>query len=273
MNKHQLHHLMPIVVLAVLVLNSCNPPVLNPTSIPPGSTPVTPTLTSTPVQSTPTTTAVPTSISTLNPQAEQARAFVDPILNVVTNYPPQFYEDFSTDDRGWEPFVASGEQCPFSIEDGVLRVRLDVAACQFSNQALTQKDFVMQLDSRLVTGDVRSLIKVHFRDIPGFGGLIVHTYGIAQTWNVGMFKPLTGGVVVAEGVGIVGSIGETTQVLIVARGPRTAVYLNGTPVAYFEDADFDTVGTASFWCESTSQTVCEFDNIKLWELAKIPGLP
>ncbi|MEK7328935.1 MAG: hypothetical protein AAB217_27130 [Chloroflexota bacterium] len=52
-----------------------------------------------------------------------------------------------------------------------------------------------------------------------------------------------------------------------------AVYLNGTPVAYFEDADFDTSGNTMLGCQSLGQAVCEFDNVKFWNLANVPGLP
>jgi hypothetical protein len=71
--------------------------------------------------------------------------------------------------------------------------------------------------------------------------------------------------------------GETTHVTIIARGRRAAIYLNGTPTAYFDDLDFDTQGKQNknfFMCGAeSSQTICEFDNIKFWNLGYIQNLP
>ena len=57
---------------------------------------------------------------------------------------------------------------------------------------------------------------------------------------------------------------------IVARGSRTAIYFNGMPIAYIEDDNFDTSGKTLLMCASTSQTVCEFDNVKFWDISDLP---
>jgi len=62
--------------------------------------------------------------------------------------------------------------------------------------------------------------------------------------------------------------------MIVARGPQAAVYLNGTPIAYLKDADFDRRSDQTvLHCESILQAVCEFDNVQFWNLDNVPGLP
>jgi len=71
----------------------------------------------------------------------------------------------------------------------------------------------------------------------------------------------------------VSPFGITTNIMIVARGPRAAIYLNDMPVAYLEDADFDTSGGTGLFCQSLGQGVCEFDNVKFWNLNNVPGLP
>ncbi len=67
-----------------------------------------------------------------------------------------------------------------------------------------------------------------------------------------------------------------TLLMIVARGTQGAVYLNGIPAAYFNDPDFDVKGYTFLFCEARDpdrRGVCEFDNVKLWDLANVSGLP
>lgn len=271
--KNLMQNIWWIGVTLLLILGCSLQGVLTPTPILPTATPIPPTSipsTSTSIPSTSTPippTVPPASPTATNVQVEQARAFADPILTVIAIYPPHFEDDFSTD-KGWTPW---GAQRPFGVEDGVMRVQLDVANCAFTSQALTRKDFVLQFDARLVVGDMMSAMNVNFHHAT------TYFYQLSmkskpQTWDSTVFKPNVTSQI-AQGTGLVSPIGEITQVLIIARGPQSAIYINGTPAVYFEDADFDTSGATWFSCESYSQTICEFDNIKLWELVKVPGLP
>jgi hypothetical protein len=100
--------------------------------------------------------------------------------------------------------------------------------------------------------------------------VVVHSTG--NTWLVDKHVPGDQRNL-ANGSGNVSPFGETTRITIVARGPRAAIYLNDTPAAYFEDADFDTSGGTGLFCQSVGQAVCEFDNVKFWNLNNAPGLP
>lgn len=44
------------------------------------------------------------------------------------------------------------------------------------------------------------------------------------------------------------------------------------PVAYLDDLDFDTSGGTGLFCNSLGQAACEFDTVKFWNLANVPGL-
>ncbi len=62
--------------------------------------------------------------------------------------------------------------------------------------------------------------------------------------------------------------------MIVAQGASAAIYLNDNAVAYFEDADFKNMHPDTLlFCTSTTQTVCEYNNVKIWNRANVPGLP
>jgi hypothetical protein len=192
----------------------------------------------------------------------------DTLLEKVWGY--DYADDFSTAGKGWgiggEPKEGS------AIQGGVARLRVNDGIASFGNEALNRKDFVLQVDARVAEGDKATQLIVNFHNLSGeyWFYLVVNSAG--NTWLVD--KRLAGQQPnLAGGQGNVSPFGETTRIMIVARGPRAAIYLNGTPAAYFEDADFDTSGGTGLFCQSLGQAVCEFDNVKFWNLNNVPGLP
>jgi len=211
-------------------------------------------------------------ISALTPQAEQARAFAEPILKAIVNRKPEFEDDFSTADEDWKTGLGlQGRDGTLAIEDGVARMRLGNADAYFANTVLNQKDFVLQVEARLAAGDAASQIAVAFHVLTPDYGYKITLNSKLRAWNFdkawGEFSQP------GKGSGDASPLGEATRIIIVARGPHVAIYLNGAPVAYLDDADFDTSGQTLLICMSTSQTVCEFDNVQFWNLANVPGLP
>ena len=204
-------------------------------------------------------------------QAEQARAFAEPILQAIANRMPDFADDFSTDNKGWSSSkLQPGESAV--IQNGVARLTVNAKGVSFSNETLNRKDFVLKVDARVAEGDKATQLTVNFHNLSGeyWFYLVVNSAG--NTWLVD--KRVHGDQPnLANGIGNVSPFGETTRIMIVARGPRAAIYLNDTPVAYFEDIDFDTSGYTFLSCGSLGQAVCEFDNVEFWDLTKVPGLP
>jgi WD40 repeat protein len=204
--------------------------------------------------------------------AEQARAFAGPILQAIANRKPDFEDDFSTADKDWKTgFGLQSRDGTLAIEDGVARMRLGNADAYFANMVLNQKDFVLQVEARLAAGDAASQMAVAFHVLTPDYGYKVTLNSKLRAWSFdkawGEFSQP------AKGSGDVSPVGEATRIVIVARGPHVAIYLNGAPVAYLDDADFDTSGQTLLICTSTSQSICEFDNVKLWRLDNVPGLP
>jgi Tol biopolymer transport system component len=198
--------------------------------------------------------------------AEQARAFAEPILAAIADRKPDFADDFSTADKGWS---ASGDQKEgFAIQDGVARLRVSEGSTFFSNNALSRRDFVLQFDARQVEGDLSSMWQARFH-----GPYRVEVTSKDRKLVVDYDVPDGHSLFDSSNVPAISPLGEATRVTIVARGTRCAIYLNDTPVVYFEEPDFYTASGTLFFCDSNSPAVCEFDNVKLWNLDNVPGLP
>ena len=137
----------------------------------------------------------------------------------------------------------------------------------FGHHALIKQDFVLQVDARVATGTPDTNLIVNFHNRSGKNWFYVSMNVGAGTWEVN--KRFNGETTrLAAGRGNVSPMGQATNVRIVTRGTEGAVYLNGTPAGYFTDADLKTGGYTLFLCESAGQAMCEFDNVKLWDLAK-----
>ncbi|HKZ70391.1 MAG TPA: hypothetical protein VJ020_09945, partial [Anaerolineales bacterium] len=203
--------------------------------------------------------------------AEQARAFAEPILQAIADRKPNFEDDFSTAGKGW--VGGNLEQNELAVvQNGVARLEVKEKDVSFGNEALNRKDFVLQVDARVAEGDKATQLIVNFHNLSGEYWFYVVVNSAGNTWLSDKHMPGDQRNL-ANGSGNVSPFGETTRIMIVARGPRAAVYLNDTPVAYFEDADFDTSGGTGLFCQSIRQAVCEFDNVKFWNLNNVPGLP
>ncbi len=128
------------------------------------------------------------------------------------------------------------------------------------------------MDARVAEGDkaTQLIVNLHTLSSEYWFYLVVNSAG--NTWLVD--KRVRGDQPnLANGRGNMSPFGEMTRIMIIARGARAAVYLNDSPAAYFEDADFDTSGGTGLGCQSLGQAVCEFDNVKFWNLVNVPGLP
>jgi TolB protein len=200
----------------------------------------------------------------------QARAFAQPILAAIADRPPDFEDDFSAAGRGWG--IGGEPQAGSAVQEGVVRLRVNEGSATTGNTALNRKDFVLEVQARVAEGDKATQLGVLVHTVSSEYWFRVEVTSAGNSWlvdkNVPGQQPN-----LANGTGFVSPFGEPTHILIVARGPRAAVYLNWMPVAYFDDPDFDTSGGTGLFCQSLGQAVCEFDNVKFWNLANVPGLP
>ncbi len=203
-------------------------------------------------------------------QTEQAHAFAEPILNAIAGRQPDIAEDFSTGAPGWE-FGNKKDEAVF--QDGVAVLAVTDGDVSLSRESMTRKDFVLQVDGRVVSGDPDTNLIVHFHNRSSANWYYLSINIGSVNWTVD--KRLNDrSSNLASGQGIISPLGEWTHIAIVARGTEGAVYLNGLPAAYFNDPDFDVKGYTFLFCEARGpgrRGVCEFDNVKLWDLTNVSG--
>lgn len=206
----------------------------------------------------------------LNRQAEQARAFAEPILQAIANRPPDFEDDFSAGGPGWTWDDRMAGQV--NIVDGVMQVNGTGGHGIFPPQNLLRsQNFVFEFDARLKSrGDMGTFFRQQKADV--WYGFFLYRNNANGYWRVNVSSTQTA---LAQGTGSTFAIGKTDQVRIIARGKQFAVYLNGQPIAYFEDATFPEAGNLmpTFAGESGKSVQGEFDNFKFWNLDNVPGLP
>jgi hypothetical protein len=82
---------------------------------------------------------------------------------------------------------------------------------------------------------------------------------------------------IAQGKSNAVTLGQWMKIRIIARGSTFAVYLNDQPLSYFVN-DLHPMGAISFFAGngmgiSAGDIQVEFDNVKFWNLANVPGLP
>jgi hypothetical protein len=210
--------------------------------------------------------------STLTPQAEQARAFAEPILAAIADRPPDFDDNFSSGYKGWElGKIPEWRTGTVQILDGAIKMS-DVTGGVYAN-IFTPRDYVFKVDTRLSEGNLASTQQIGFRHAQdGKIQLIIELMSVGGTWRFSSHW-LEDSNELASGTGDVSPKGEVTQIWIVARGNEYALYLNGEPVTYVQDPRYDFAGRMFLECRGDGETDCEWDNAQLWDLAKVQGIP
>jgi hypothetical protein len=207
-------------------------------------------------------------------QTEQARTFAGPVLTAISQRKPDFEDDFSKVNPDWFFDNMGGTS---AIEDGVARFQISNVGSggdgMSNDKALTGKDFVLQYDARLVSGDTTSEISVGLHNASETHKFWLFLHPAVKDWETGGVWGSNFFGILASGEDAVSPVGKITHITIITRGPRFALYLNQTPIGFFDNSNFDNAGRTRIACSSSTPAVCEFDNVKFWNLANIPGLP
>ena len=201
-------------------------------------------------------------IEPLNSQAEQARAFAEPILAAIADRPPDFEDGFSADNKGWVTDNGCGQ-----IIDGRLRttiLTMDQTTCGVHNPILSITNFVFEIDLMQSDTEVQGRAVVQWRHTPtGFYSVYVDLPG--QRWELQTEH--------VPGVSREWSGPASGRLRVIGLGNQFAVYINQTPVFYLEN-DLYSRGEIDFRLSAgTGPITVEFDNVKLWNLDNVPGLP
>jgi serine/threonine protein kinase len=201
-------------------------------------------------------------------------AFAAPILAAIADRPPDIEDDFSTSSNGWRHYKSYS-----TIRDGVLKISVpdgDFGSSGLPHPQMWAADFVLQVDVRGDTMIRDAAFNIYMRE----------AYSPGPVYNLEFYPQSRGGWQMNEwgddldhsGAG--GNIpdllviGQWSKILVIARGDEFSVFVNDTFIGYFRD---DTIpeGAIGFqvFGQGEENTEVEFDNLKFWNLANVPGLP
>lgn len=245
----------------ILLLSSCSPflPQPTPTSIPipltktavPSSTP---TAGST---STPPFTPTPQPTNTSTPQPGWVTYFAQPILDAIAEQTPSYQDDFGPGSAGWEK-----DYCPGSME--TVAGELVITNCRVFRPNTDWTDFALAVDMHFLKTTVSSSeLALHFRDLGNSGHelILYHNGSLAIS-----FTKAHGNSTRVEFSESVLSDDQTHSILLIAKGNRFALYLDGQPLYYGENNEY-LFGRTVFFSEPGAAAI---DNLRIWDISKIP---
>ena len=253
------------------------------TIVAPTSTP-TSTLTVTP-------TRTPRPTLTITPIPSWIAGFAEPILATIKDCKPDFADDFSQNRPGWKfhtgQFEGPEKPGKREIVDGVMRMSVNPGSAGFAQHSnLRANNFVLQVDANLQQIRYQTAPQIDWR-----GNQHTGADEIFELWQNGSWYLYFCGNPCEElafGSAPIKTSGLVT-ITIISKGTEFAIYLNSQPLMFFDDvgrppAQFAYVADdgsspvafirLSLWNDSSGQTsIVEYDNLKIWDLDKIPNLP
>ena len=203
--------------------------------------------------------------------------FADPIIVAVANRKPDFQDDFSLN-RRWLN-VMSGVVGPLYAEiyDGMLFLKLPERTRDsiLYNPKMNRRNFLLTLDLRFDHDQPDDTVRFQFDQSPDQSIALDLSnnrnwkfhWGFQDNWQsmAGIYEHFPP---------------EHIPVTIIMRGTQCAVYLNNDPLTYLSNCRASPTFQSHQWIASfrllrnTGRAVAvKFDNLKLWDLDKIPGLP
>jgi hypothetical protein len=203
--------------------------------------------------------------------------FADPIITAVANREPDFQDDFSLKQRWLNVMSGVNEPLNAEIHDGMLFLKLPKRTKDsiLINPNMNGRNFVLTLDFRFDHDQPEDTVRFQFDRSPDQSVALdlsnnrnwkLH-WGVHDKWQsmAGInehFPP------------------EHIPVTIIMRGTQCAVYLNNDPLTYLSNCRASPTFQSHVWFASfrllrnTGRAVAvNFDNLKLWDLDNIPGLP
>jgi hypothetical protein len=224
-----------------------------PTSTPTSS--FTSTLTSTiPSTPTPSRTSTPRPTSTQTPQPAWVTDFAQPILDAILSRSPNFQDDFHDKSGGWQAADWCGKRMEYMAGEMV------VTDCRLSNPHINYSDFVAEFDARFLPGAGRDTEWIfHFRETEGPN----YEIRINYPGDVHLFFYQGNNY---EFPGVANPGDQSNHVVVIAKGDRTAYYINSEPLSYVEISTIR-YGGLRFLADNT---ILAIDNFKVWNISDLP---
>jgi len=229
-----------------------------------------------PSTSTATATVVPTITSTRTPRPTATATpmpawvtdFAQPILSAIANRPPTIEDDLHDNSGGWHSnFYRTDYLWPIKFING----ELVLSNCDAYRSKMGFKDFVLEVDGRFLSGtEGNAVLDISFRD----QGPANPTYGVRVTHggflDISMYDESF-----AQNLRVNGEF-QNNHILLIARGSKFALYVNGQPLYHWEDTEIGQAGYIYFRAsgdKDDERSIVAIDNLKIWDLERVPNLP
>lgn len=226
----------------------------------------------------PTATATPTPepTPTPTPRPSWVNSFIDPVLTAIENQEPDFFDNFSIPDPNWG--FRDGDRpalSPISIENEALIMAISRDYGFARERKLSINNFVEKLDFKFDQED-QSVFELVL--VGSYGSWSVHLINTGDIWEgtIKMQDPGTGDWKPVQS-GEVASINPATANLtVIKNGTQLAVLIDGHPMLTYQDRALPkTMFHDYYFFRGTSEGVVKMtlDNIRIWDLDNLPGLP
>jgi hypothetical protein len=208
--------------------------------------------------------------------------FSDPILMTLDGQRPDFQDDFASLNRGWFYFIPDSPRGPFYADiqkDKALLIKLPAenenSDYWVYNPKLTRKDFVLSFELWFKESQPEDMVRFQFDQTADQSMAL--DFSKSQTWTLHWGSQ-------ADWQSTTGTYDyfdpERITILIMMRGEECAIYLNDDPLTYLSDCRSGSIVRSSPWAvtfhilaEPGHTAIATIDNVKLWDLDKITGLP
>ncbi len=287
MKQHNLFQRVTEAILVFSLLAGCSPflprdtatqaPVDPPETLIPT---ILPTDSSTPI---PSVSPSPRPTITATPLPGWVADFAEPILAAIADRPADFQEDFSQVGPGWYLETVNCPNNGCTISDGVLSVAafpVDHKAAWAQQPFPRQKfkTFVMRVDVNTANLNGENTASIIYSDALVENGKFttVLEYDFELTSSLKWYSLIgKNGIDGSRHGQLPRSVPPLITFTLLSRGSRFAVYLNELPVTLGEYAGgrYQPEFSLSAWSDGSGAARVEYDNLKVWNLDNIPGLP
>lgn len=236
-------------------------------------------------------TSTPQPTFTQTPPPTWIAEFAEPILKSISVRPPDYEDDFSDSGSGWPvgpiPLQDRNDDKFGLGESGYLDGEYYIETLPSHSNLVecaavpVMNNLVMEIDVRFLSVDSGGF-QIHFRhwnsnwaeldtdewhgymvNLMSFREIVVSHYNQDLVTDLGVEPTYQ-------------SCREFCRLLIIAEGPEIAVYLNGNPVFYAFDEEFEqykgpgylNLISANFTDKMTQ--VIHIDNFRLWDISALP---
>lgn len=207
--------------------------------------------------------------------------FADPILAALAGQYPAYKDDFSGYNLGWFYIKRESPDGPFyaHLEDETLLLKIpderEFRDAMVYNPNMIRRDFVLSVDFKFGKTQPHDILRFQFNQSAGQS--VQLDLSKHEDWNFDWSLR-------APQQTITGTYEyfspEFINVTIILRGTECAFYLNHDPLGYLSDCRSGSVvekspRAVSFHLLSTTgyDALIMIDNVRLWDLEKVPGLP